>query len=42
MVSQSLELMLFGLGGVFASLAILAISILILGKIFPYKQEEKK
>ena len=38
-VLQALELMLYGLGGVFASLAILWGAIKIIGRIFPYKPD---
>ena len=38
-VLQSLELMLYGLGGVFVSLGILWGAIKIIGAIFPYKTD---
>jgi Na+-transporting methylmalonyl-CoA/oxaloacetate decarboxylase gamma subunit len=39
MVVQSLELMMFGLGGVFFALAILYASVKIIVKVFPFKAE---
>jgi len=41
-ILNSLELMLYGLGGVFASLAILWGAIKIMSLIFPYKEEKEK
>jgi len=42
MLMQGVWLMLYGLGGVFASLAMLYIITKILIRIFPEKEEEKK
>ena len=38
MLSQSLQLMLYGLAGVFAALAVIYAAIRIAVKIFPYKE----
>jgi Na+-transporting methylmalonyl-CoA/oxaloacetate decarboxylase gamma subunit len=39
MAAQSLQLMLYGLAGVFSSLAILYIFIKIIVKVFPHKDK---
>ena len=42
MIWNSLQVMLYGLGGVFASLAILWITVKIVSVIFPYKEEKEE
>jgi len=42
MILQSLEVMLYGLAGVFASLAVLWATVKIVSKIFPYKEEKEE
>ena len=40
-MEHALELMGFGLAGVFAALFILFLSVIIMGKIFPDREKEK-
>ena len=42
MLTQSLQLMLYGLGGVFASLAVLYVSVKIITAVFPGKNKTDK
>ena len=41
-ILQSLELMLFGLIGVFASLGVLYIAVKLMSAIFPYKPDKEE
>ena len=41
MVTQSLQLMGYGLGGVFAALAVLALTVVLLNQVFPHKETSK-
>ena len=42
MVSLSLQLMLYGLAGVFSALAVLYAAVKVIAKIFPYKTDNEK